>query len=73
MSQDTKTIQVYIKKAYGIDHYYVVDDKQAEAIQALTKKKTVDRFDFRAFEMLGYSIELVMDPSNSLTGVITNV
>ena len=74
MSIDTtKTVQVYIKTAYGIDHYYVKDDKQSEAIQTLTKKKTVDRWDFRALEALGFSIELVMDPSNSLTGVISNV
>jgi len=74
MSFDTtKTVQVYIKSRYGVDHYYVVDDKQSEAIQTLTKKKTVDRWDFRALETLGFSIELVMDPSNSLTGVISNV
>ena len=74
MSIDTtKTVQVYIKTSYGIDHYYVVNDKQAEAIEALTKKKTLDRYDFRALEMLGFTIELVMDPSKSLTGVISNV
>jgi len=74
MSIDTsQTVQVYIKTSYGIDHYYVVNDKQAEAIETLTKKKTIDRWDFRALEALGFTIELVMDPSKSLAGVISNV
>ena len=74
MSIDTsKTVQVYIKTHYGIKHYYLVDDKQAEALETLTKKKTIDRYDFRALEALGFTIELVMDPSQSLTGVISNV
>tara|TARA_B100000212_G_scaffold184980_1_gene139523 strand:+ start:176 stop:433 length:258 start_codon:yes stop_codon:yes gene_type:complete len=73
MSIDTsKTVQVYIRTSYGNDHYYVVNDKQAEALEALTKKKTLDRYDFRSLEMLGFTIELVMDPSQSLTGVISN-
>ena len=74
MSIDTsKTVQVYIKRHYNIDYYYVVDDKQAEALETLTKKKTIDRYDFRALEALGFTIELVMDPSQSLAGVISNV
>ena len=77
MSLDTKTqktlIEVYIDVKHGSKYTYVKDEKQREAIQTLTGKKTVDRWDFRALEALGFTIELVMDPSKSLTGVISNV
>ena len=73
MSIDTtKTIQVYQQTKYGTTYTYVKDDKQAEALETLTKKKTLDRYDFRALESLGFTIELVMDPSKTLTGVISN-
>ena len=57
-----KVIQVYIENHYGTPYNYVKDEAQAEALEALTKKKTLDRYDFRALEKLGYTIELVMSP-----------
>ena len=64
-----KVIQVYIETKYGTDYNYVKDETQAEALEALTKKKTLDRYDFRALEKLGYTIELVMSPKVSLNTI----
>tara|TARA_B100002052_G_scaffold275614_1_gene279630 strand:- start:1040 stop:1261 length:222 start_codon:yes stop_codon:yes gene_type:complete len=64
-----KVIQVYIENHYGTPYNYVKDEAQAEALEALTKKKTLDRYDFRALEKLGYTIELVMSPNLSLNTI----
>lgn len=64
-----KVIQVYIENHYGTPYNYVKDQAQAEALEALTKKKTLDRYDFRALEKLGYTIELVMSPKVSLNTI----
>ena len=64
-----KVIQVYIETKYGTDYNYVKDEAQAEALEALTKKKTIDRYDIRALEKLGYTIELVMSPKVSLNTI----
>ena len=64
-----KVIQVYIETKYGTDYNYVKDEDQAEAVEALTKKKTIDRYDIRALEKLGYTIELVMSPKVSLNTI----
>lgn len=64
-----KVIQVYVETKYGTDYTYVKDQAQAEALEALTKKKTLDRYDFRALEKLGYTIELVMSPKVSLNTI----
>ena len=64
-----KVIQVYIENHYGTPYNYVKDEAQAVALEALTKKKTLDRYDFRALEKLGYTIELVMSPKVSLNTI----
>ena len=64
-----KVIQVYIENHYGTPYKYVKDEAQAEALEALTKKKTLDRYDFRALEKLGYTIELVMSPKVGLNTI----
>ena len=64
-----KVIQVYIENHYWTPYNYVKDEAQAEALEALTKKKTLDRYDFRALEKLGYTIELVMSPKVSLNTI----
>ena len=70
MSIDTKTqktvIEVYIDVKHGSRYTYVKDEKQREAIQTLTGKKTVDRFAMRALESLGFEFTLVMNPHLSL-------
>ena len=64
-----KVIQVYIENHYGTPYNYVKDEAQSEALEALTKLKSLDRYDFRALEKLGYTIELVMSPKVSLNTI----
>ena len=64
-----KVIQVYIENHYGTPYNYVKDEAQAEALEALTKKKTLDRYDFRALEKLGYTIEVVKSPKVRLNTI----
>ena len=63
----SKVIEVYIDTKFGVDHNYVKDATQAEALEALTKKRTINRHDIRALEALGYEITLVMNPNLRLS------
>ena len=55
-------IKVYQRSNWGNTHTYIVDDKINDAVMTLTKKKTIDRYDIRALEALGHTIELVLNP-----------
>ena len=59
-------IKVFQKSNWGNTHTYILDDNINDAVMTLTKKKTIDRYDIRALEALGHTIEIVLDPSLSV-------
>lgn len=59
-------IKVFQRSNWGNTHTYILDDKIQDAVMTLTKKKTIDRYDERALEALGHTIEIVLDPSLSV-------
>lgn len=50
-------IQIEERAVYGRFNYYVVGEF-AQAVQMLTKKKTVDMQDVRALEALGFAVQV---------------
>ena len=59
-------IKVFTRSNWGTTHTYILDEKINDAVMTLTKKKTIDRYDIRALEALGHTVELVCDPSLSV-------
>lgn len=59
-------IKVFTRSNWGNTHTYILDDNINDAVMTLTKKKTIDRYDIRALEALGHTIEIVLDPSLSV-------
>jgi hypothetical protein len=49
-------ILITTKNVYGKTLIYVVKQEQREAIKTLTKKETIDTYDIRALEKLGFSV-----------------
>jgi hypothetical protein len=56
------TIAIYKKNNYGIVSWYVLDTTQAEAISALTGKKTISNSNMKALEVLGFTFTEVIAP-----------
>lgn len=50
------------KSVYGVEKLYITDVKQAQAVSALTGRKTIETRDIEALRVLG--IELVHVPIN---------
>jgi len=55
-------IAIYKKSNYGMVSWYVLDTTQAEAISALTGKKTICNSNMRALESLGFTFTEVIAP-----------
>ena len=55
-------IQYYAKTVYGNKNLYILNPDQANAIQTLTRKKTIDNHDIKALQALGHTTEQVPEP-----------
>lgn len=62
MNTDKTKIYYYRQRNYGVDHFYLLDPKQSEALQLLTGQKTMTIRDFTALEMLGFEPEETTKP-----------
>lgn len=56
-------IPFFTKSVYGNEHKYVADPILAQAISALTGKRTIDARDVSALSALGHSFVQVLPPS----------
>lgn len=56
------TVSYHKKSVYGVEKLYITDAKQAQAVSALTGRKTIETRDIEALRVLG--IELVHVPIN---------
>lgn len=55
-------IEFYAKSNYGRINFYIKDEKVAKAISNLTGKKTIDEFDIKNLEELGFTFTEVIAP-----------
>jgi hypothetical protein len=55
-------ITYYEKTNYGAPAFYIASEHR-DAVQTLTKKKTIDHADIKALRALGFSVNQVIDPS----------
>ena len=59
-------IKFYRKNVYGNDYCYPAKRDQADALQILTNKKTLNGRDMEALKMLGFTLEEVMEKEKEL-------
>lgn len=59
-------IKFYRKNVYGNDYCYPATKVQAEALQILTNKKTLNDRDLEALKLLGFTLEEVMEKEKEL-------
>jgi hypothetical protein len=64
------TIQIFERNVYGRSTIYPTGEL-APYIQSLTGKTTLDPRDLRNLQHLGHEIEVVPDPSSSVTRYVT--
>lgn len=57
------TIEYYTKQVYGVELYYLVPTREAQAILGLIGQKTILNYQMKAFEKLGISFKRVFEPS----------
>lgn len=57
-----KTIEFYSKEVYGLEKFYVVDEKMSATISKLTGRKTLLTSDFEALKSLGFTFKQVIKP-----------
>jgi hypothetical protein len=55
------TITFYEKTNYGAPAFYIASEHR-DAVQTLTKKKTIDHADIKALRALGFSVDQVIEP-----------
>ena len=55
-------IKFYAKSNYGRINFYIKDEKVAKVISNLTGKKTIDEFDIKNLEKLGFTFTEVIAP-----------
>jgi uncharacterized membrane-anchored protein len=53
-------IEYYAKNVYGIERYYVKDEKTAKIFQAITGRKTLEAKDLHNFKELGIEFREVL-------------
>lgn len=56
------TITFYEKSNYGAPAYYIASEHK-EAVQTLTRRKTIDHSDINALKALGFDVQQVIAPS----------
>jgi len=56
-----KTIKFYTDRVYGVVKNYVKEPQVANAISALTGRKTITEQDMKALEALGFKFEEVLN------------
>lgn len=58
----SQIINYHKRQVYGLEKLYITDPKQAQAVSALTGRKTIEQRDIDALAILG--ITLVHTPIN---------
>lgn len=57
-------IQYYVKNVYGVNHLYILDERQAYLVRQLTGKRTIDQRDIEALtELTGCAWVQVFAPT----------
>lgn len=55
-------IEYYTKQVYGVELYYLVPTREAQAILGLIKQKTIINYQMKEFEKLGITFKRVFEP-----------
>jgi len=56
------TIKYYIKNVYGVEKEYILEDRQAKLVSALTHRTTINVSDRLALGELGIKFKEVLAP-----------
>lgn len=56
-------IEYYLKEVYGLEKFYVADQKLAAIISTLTGRKTLSKSDIGALDLLGFKVKQVIKPT----------
>ena len=57
-----KTIKIYTRSVYGAPRVYILDEKQAANVSALTGSKTLEQRHIDALTAMGFTLVPVLDP-----------
>lgn len=59
---ETRVIEYYVKRRYGRDDRVLVDKDFENILSRVTGKKTLDNVIISAFEQLGFTFQVVVEP-----------
>lgn len=56
-------IEYYTRDVYGVEKFYIADQKTATIISTLTGRKTLSTSDIGALNLLGFEVKQVIKPT----------